>query len=612
MPPALGLFGDFRHNGAGAFLFGGEGGMKIQLGEWTLEEHANLLTNGDKTVRLEKRVMAVLMQLIRADGGVVSKDALIDEVWNGAAVSDHSVANAISDLRRALGDDRREPRYIETIPKRGYRLLVPATEALSPPGATKTQIYRDRPWAALLSAIVVVAAVVAGWFFLKPAQPARLFFADIENASGDNRLDIAGDAATEMLTVALAGGDYRLVRWRGPAQDARKDVRLRKQDRILAGRIIDDGGEPTLALNMTDARDGASVWAQAYPLNEENYSALAGAVVADLRAPLDLGEPLSAYAPADPALAEAYWRARHLWSLREPETIREALSILTDITQRAPDFAAAQAAIADIYAHKTAEELGLARQETYALAERHLAEAKALDPDLGEAFVTRAYLSFFRDRNTAAAMRDIANAIAAQPDNAVAWQTKAMIASAAGDAKTSLFAIERARRLDPLSASVLWDKVWFLYVGRRYGDALDAAKDARRVAPPVDVYEALIHLARGDESAAFESWLTRAKQRGLTQARADELRGVAAGDGAKAALGMLADDALAKQDYQEFAIPLASLLTALDRRDDAVGLLLAEPPGEKSWWWSWYDVIPALDAVRGDPRLRAIGAGAAG
>ena len=98
--------------------------MRFKLGEWTVEEDANRLVRRDEVVRVEKRVMAVLVHLAKANGAVVSKDALIDAVWHGAAVSDHSVANAISDLRRILGDDRRHPKYIETIPKRGYRVLA--------------------------------------------------------------------------------------------------------------------------------------------------------------------------------------------------------------------------------------------------------------------------------------------------------------------------------------------------------------------------------------------------------------------------------------------------------------------------------------------------------
>jgi len=470
--------------------------MKFQLGEWTVEENANLLFQSDARVRIEKRVMAVLIELIAANGAVVTKDALLKAVWQGAIVSDHSIANAVSDLRRALGDDRRNPRYIETIPKRGYRLLVDVEELRhgenpDTVGARYVSAGAYRTAVAVVGVFFCTAALIV-WFWPSRETPPRLLLPNIENATGNPQWDIAGETATELLTVALAGGDYRLIRWRASGLDEGRDekllseeMHLRARDRVLVGRIILDGEEPILTLQLVDWTDRASVWAGAYPLDAARYGALSESIVANIKEPLGLVDPRGAYSAADPVVFEAYWRARYLWNLREHQAILDALRILTNIVEQAPDYAPAHAALADIYAHKTAEELALDRWETYEIAERHLAHALALDPDLSEALVTRAYLSFFRDRDTQAAMLQIDKAIDLRPENAVAWQTKAMIASAAGAFGTSLDAIDQARALDPLSASMLWDQVWFLYIAERYDEALDATVHARRVSAPV-------------------------------------------------------------------------------------------------------------------------------
>ena len=94
--------------------------------------------------------------------------------------------------------------------------------------------------------------------------------------------------------------------------------------------------------------------------------------------------------------------------------------------------------------------LAISRTETFSIAEEHLERALTLNPDLGEAYITRAYLGFFRDRDAEGAMSAIDQAIKILPDNALAWQTKGMIASASGNAAVSLDAIERAHALDPL------------------------------------------------------------------------------------------------------------------------------------------------------------------
>ena len=588
-----------------------DGPMKLQLGDWIIQEHANLLTREDTVLRLEKRVMAVLMHLIDADGQVVAKDALIDRVWHGASVSDHSVANAISDLRKALGDDRKNPTYIETIPKRGYRLIKSAKvieeKSEGPPSAPHIAPAGNAPMPRIimLGALALIISVVLSFIFLRPSAPEKLFLTNIENATGETDYDLAANAATEMLTVSLSRGEFRLVRWRAPFSNA-ADIQTVNRDRIISGRIINDGASAILTLDIVDPSDGASIWAGAYPVADVNFAALADSIAADLREPLRLAPPVSAYHAADPTIVETYWRARYLWSLREHQAIRQALRMLENIAIKAPNYAPAHAAIADIYAHKSAEELAIDRAETYPLAEHHLARAFDLDPNLAEAFVTRAYLAFFRDRDATQAMTEIDKAINAQPANAIAWQTKAMIASAAGQARTSLQAIDRARDLDPLSAGIAWDRVWFLYIAGHSEDALLAAQDARRIAPPVHVYEALIHLMRNDDEAAFESWLSRATARGLEPSRAAQIRQIAIANGPRAGLVEIAADATSAQSYREVILPHAALLAALGQDETAIALMLSDEPKEKSWWWSWYNVMPGIAPLRRDQQLQAL------
>lgn len=104
--------------------------MKYRIGTWIACADSDTLTRDDGVRRkLERRAMETLMLLAQNAGEVVKKDELIEAVWGRLAVSDHSVAMVISQLRRAFGDDARAPHYIETITKRGYRLMAPC-EAL--------------------------------------------------------------------------------------------------------------------------------------------------------------------------------------------------------------------------------------------------------------------------------------------------------------------------------------------------------------------------------------------------------------------------------------------------------------------------------------------------
>jgi len=98
---------------------------KWRIGDWVACSETDTIACGPERHKLERRAMEALVVLAERGGEVVKKDELIAAVWGRIAVSDHSVAMVISQLRRNLSDDARAPRYIETITKRGYRLIVP-------------------------------------------------------------------------------------------------------------------------------------------------------------------------------------------------------------------------------------------------------------------------------------------------------------------------------------------------------------------------------------------------------------------------------------------------------------------------------------------------------
>ena len=133
------------------------------LGEWTIIPEANELRHSSgRRERLEARAMDVLVLLHRRVGSVITVDEILDAVWDGRAVTSHSVAIVVSDLRKALGDDARDPRYIETIPKRGYRLL-----AAAPPTARPRRSRQVAIWLAAVAGLMVMFAVAG--FVLDPA-----------------------------------------------------------------------------------------------------------------------------------------------------------------------------------------------------------------------------------------------------------------------------------------------------------------------------------------------------------------------------------------------------------------------------------------------------------
>jgi DNA-binding winged helix-turn-helix (wHTH) protein len=103
------------------------GGGSFRLGDWLVEPQLNRVSNGDDAVHLEPKAMEVLVCLADHFGAVVPRRVLVDTVWSTEFITDSTLTHTVADLRRALADDARAPRFIETIPKRGYRLIAEPT-----------------------------------------------------------------------------------------------------------------------------------------------------------------------------------------------------------------------------------------------------------------------------------------------------------------------------------------------------------------------------------------------------------------------------------------------------------------------------------------------------
>jgi len=110
--------------------------MEFQFGDWLVSPEANLVSNGDAKTQLEPRVMAVLRYLCRHPGAVIPAEEILQACWGSSELGDNPVHKAITQLRRAFGDSSTEPRYIETIRKRGYRAIAPVITFAAPPATT--------------------------------------------------------------------------------------------------------------------------------------------------------------------------------------------------------------------------------------------------------------------------------------------------------------------------------------------------------------------------------------------------------------------------------------------------------------------------------------------
>ena len=103
--------------------------VRLEVGDWSVDRELNIISNGEREVRLEPKIMKVLLLLTEEAGAVISKERLMEAVWPDAFVTEQVLTNAIWELRKALGDEARTPSYIQTVPRRGYRLIATVSTA---------------------------------------------------------------------------------------------------------------------------------------------------------------------------------------------------------------------------------------------------------------------------------------------------------------------------------------------------------------------------------------------------------------------------------------------------------------------------------------------------
>src|SRR5580692_11701128 len=118
--------------------------IPLRVGAWCVDPRLGQISRNGETVRVEARTMKLLVCLAERAGEVVSIDDLLDEVWSGVVVTPDSVYQAVASLRRLLGDDAKQPEYIATVPRLGYRMVAPVSPWLdqpsnAPPAAERTE-----------------------------------------------------------------------------------------------------------------------------------------------------------------------------------------------------------------------------------------------------------------------------------------------------------------------------------------------------------------------------------------------------------------------------------------------------------------------------------------
>jgi TolB-like protein/DNA-binding winged helix-turn-helix (wHTH) protein len=245
----------------------------LRIGDWLVNPLSGDLSRGEERIRLEARTMRLLLCLAERPGEVVSIDTLLSQVWSGVVVTPDSVYQAVAGLRRLLGDDARQPAYIVTVPRLGYRLVAPVEMQVDASAAASPLRAKSRMYAAVAAAVLLGVGSLTYYFVSAretpdPTTVAVLPFLDLTDSMNEEPF---ADGMTEELI-------HRLSQVRGlrvPAPTASfyfkgKQLPLPQIAKslhvayVLDGSVRKSGETLRVAARLVRADDGYVVWSENY------------------------------------------------------------------------------------------------------------------------------------------------------------------------------------------------------------------------------------------------------------------------------------------------------------------------------------------------------------
>jgi len=484
---------------------------RLRFDDFELDVRAGELRKHGVRLRLRGQPLQLLEILLERAGDVVTRDELRDRIWPADTFVDfdHSLHNAIARIREVLGDSAETPRYIETLPRKGYRYIGPVEDFQTRPLATETTGHTTRtvnhviPQSRKQSlAFIVFCALFAlgltswaTWRYVhtKAAAPPihSIAVLPLDNLSGDPSEEFFADGMTDQLITDLAQiGSLRVIsrtsvmQYKGAKKGLPEIARELNVDAIVEGSVIRSGQRVRVTAQLIQASTDRHLWAQTYDhdlgdilkLQGEVADAIAQQVRAQLtptqQAQLRQGHAVNA------AAYDAYLKGRLIFTseFTKPDSLRRAQHYFQESLQRDPNFALSYTGLADTYVF-LAFAGALQKDQAYRSAKEALVKALELDDSIGETYDTLGLLSAYFEWDWDAADREFNRSLALAPNYSCAHEDRAQFLALRGRRAEALAEIAKIDQLD-YSFSAADTESRTFYSLRDYQGLIEASRRA--------------------------------------------------------------------------------------------------------------------------------------
>jgi TolB-like protein/tetratricopeptide (TPR) repeat protein len=426
--------------------------LSVRFGAFEVDLQARELRKQGLRIRVEEKPLCVLELLLERPGHVVTRHALRERLWPDTTVGyEHGLNTAMNKLRELLGDSAQSPRFIETLPRRGYRFIAPVEKPSAPPSATKKLMLAVLPF---------------------------------ENLSGNPDQEYFADGLTEELISQLGQLNPKslgviartsAIQYKNTKKSIAEIARELSVDCVLEGSVRREGSRLRIAAQLIDADDQTHLWSATYdrrlrgPLSVQQEVAreVGKALAVEL-----LPDHGAGSAAPDPKAHEAYLRGRFFWGRRSEEELRKAIACFEEALAIDPSVARAHSGIADCYS-LLCWFGALSPREAGPKAAVAAARARELGDSLSVPHASLGLVRLWYEWDWKGAEDEFLRAIELNPSYASAHHWYAALLNAMGRLDEAQIELDRARELDPHSLIINMSAADPLFFARQFDRAIE-------------------------------------------------------------------------------------------------------------------------------------------